>query len=275
MSPPWPRVPPWGDLHAVPSRGLFTGNRGCLVDDAGLQGLANLVAEVLGLSSLDAVAIDSEHAPFGRVEADGCIAAFRAADLGLKVTLVERGPSLGGVCLNVGCIPSKALLHTAEIINEAAEMADHGIDFGKPKIDIKKLAGFKNKVIKQLTGGLAGLAKQRKVEIVTGYGKFTSPNSIEVTGKDGSKTVSFDNAIIAAGSSVFKIPGFPYEDERLMDSTGALELAELASSRLPADAVGIQQVAGLYTRCRYSPHPPEISELQKAVTDFRPKKTSR
>ena len=157
----------------------------------------------------------------------GYTAAFRAADLGKKVILIEKYDSIGGVCLNVGCIPSKALLHTAEIINEAAEMADHGIDFGKPKIDIKKLAGFKNKVIKQLTGGLAGLAKQRKVQIITGYGKFTSANTIEVTGKDGSQSISFDNAIIAAGSSVFKIPGFPYDDERLMDSTGALELADI------------------------------------------------
>ncbi len=157
----------------------------------------------------------------------GYTAAFRAADLGKKVILIEKYDSIGGVCLNVGCIPSKALLHTAEIINEAAEMADHGIDFGKPKIDIKKLAGFKNKVIKQLTGGLAGLAKQRKVQIMTGYGKFTSAHTIEVTGKDGSQSVSFDNAIIAAGSSVFKIPGFPYDDERLMDSTGALELADI------------------------------------------------
>ncbi len=157
----------------------------------------------------------------------GYTAAFRAADLGKKVILIEKYDNIGGVCLNVGCIPSKALLHTAQIINEAAEMANHGIDFGTPKIDIEKLAGFKNKVIKQLTGGLAGLAKQRKVQIVTGYGKFTSPHTIEVTAKDGSKTVSFDNAIIAAGSSVFKIPGFPYEDERLMDSTGALELADI------------------------------------------------
>ena len=157
----------------------------------------------------------------------GYTAAFRAADLGKKVILIEKYDNIGGVCLNVGCIPSKALLHTAEIINEAAEMADHGIDFGKPKIDIIKLAGFKNKVIKQLTGGLAGLAKQRKVQIVTGYGKFTSPQTIEVTAKNGNQTISFDNAIIAAGSSVFKIPGFPYDDERLMDSTGALELVDI------------------------------------------------
>jgi len=157
----------------------------------------------------------------------GYTAAFRAADLGKKVILIERYGSIGGVCLNVGCIPSKALLHTAQIINEAAEMVDHGIDFGKPKIDIRKLAGFKNKVISQLTGGLAGLAKQRKVQIVTGYGKFTSPHTIEVTSKDGNTSISFDHAIIAAGSSVFKIPGFPYDDERLMDSTGALELTDI------------------------------------------------
>ena len=157
----------------------------------------------------------------------GYTAAFRAADLGKKVILIEKYSSIGGVCLNVGCIPSKALLHTAEIINEAAEMAAHGIDFGKPKIDIKKLAGFKNKVIKQLTGGLAALAKQRKVQIVTGYGKFTSANTLQVTHDGNTQNISFDNAIIAAGSSVFKIPGLPYDDERLMDSTGALELADI------------------------------------------------
>ncbi|MBL4711818.1 MAG: dihydrolipoyl dehydrogenase [Gammaproteobacteria bacterium] len=157
----------------------------------------------------------------------GYTAAFRAADLGKTVIMIEKFDNIGGVCLNVGCIPSKALLHTAAIITEAAEMADHGVDFGKPKIDIKKLAGFKNKIIKQLTGGLSGLAKQRKVKIITGYGKFTSANTIEVVGKDGSTIISFDNAIIAAGSSVFNLPGFPYDDERLMDSTGALELADI------------------------------------------------
>jgi len=157
----------------------------------------------------------------------GYTAAFRAADLGKSVILIEKYDNIGGVCLNVGCIPSKALLHTAQIINEAAEMSEHGITFGKPKIDIKKLAGFKNKVIQQLTGGLAGLARQRKVEIVTGYGKFTSPRTIAVETKQGTKTVSFDHGIIAAGSSVFRIPGLPYDDPRLMDSTGALELADI------------------------------------------------
>ena len=157
----------------------------------------------------------------------GYTAAFRAADLGKQVILIEKYETIGGVCLNVGCIPSKALLHTAQIINEAEEMSAHGVSFGKPKIDISKLAAFKNKVIGQLTGGLAGLAKQRKVQIVTGVGKFTSPKTIEVTGKDGTTTISFDDAIIAAGSKVMRIPGLPYDDDRLMDSTGALELADI------------------------------------------------
>jgi len=157
----------------------------------------------------------------------GYTAAFRAADLGKQVVLIEKYDTIGGVCLNVGCIPSKALLHTAQVINEAEEMSAHGVSFGKPDIDIKKLAAFKNKVIGQLTGGLAGLAKQRKVKIMTGVGKFTSPKTIEVSGKDGTTSISFDDAIIAAGSKVMRIPGFPYEDERLMDSTGALELADI------------------------------------------------
>ena len=157
----------------------------------------------------------------------GYTAAFRAADLGKQVILIEKYDNIGGVCLNVGCIPSKALLHTAQIISEAEEMAAHGVTFGKPKIDISKLAAFKNKVIGQLTGGLAQLATKRKVQIVTGVGQFTSPKTIEVSGKDDTRTISFDDAIIAAGSKVMRIPGFPYDDERLMDSTGALELAEI------------------------------------------------
>ena len=157
----------------------------------------------------------------------GYTAAFRAADLGKQVILIEKYDSIGGVCLNVGCIPSKALLHTAQIISEAEEMSAHGVTFGKPKIDIKKLAAFKNKVIGQLTGGLAGLAKKRKVQIITGVGTFTSPKTIEVNGSDGTTTISFDDAIIAAGSKVMRIPGLPYDDERLMDSTGALELADI------------------------------------------------
>ena len=157
----------------------------------------------------------------------GYTAAFRAADLGKNVILIEKFDNIGGVCLNVGCIPSKALLHTAQIINEAEEMSAHGVTFGKPKIDIVKLAGFKNKVISQLTGGLASLAKQRNVKIINGYGKFTSPKTIAVESKNGVTNISFDDAIIAAGSSVMRIPGFPYDDPRLMDSTGALELHDI------------------------------------------------
>ncbi|MDH5394586.1 MAG: dihydrolipoyl dehydrogenase, partial [Gammaproteobacteria bacterium] len=157
----------------------------------------------------------------------GYTAAFRAADLGLNVILIEKYDSIGGVCLNVGCIPSKALLHTAHIINEAEEFAKHGVTFGKPDIDIDAIRKNKETVIGKLTGGLKGLAKQRKVEIVHGYGKFTSANTIEVE-KDGEKTViGFNNAIIAAGSRVTKLPFIPWDDPRVMDSTGALELAEV------------------------------------------------
>jgi len=158
----------------------------------------------------------------------GYTAAFRAADLGKKVILIERYPNIGGVCLNVGCIPSKALLHTAQVINEAEEFTDIGVAFNKPEIDIDKLRAHKEGVINKLTGGLKGLAKQRKVEIVHGYGKFTSSNTIEVEADDGSKTViGFENCIIAAGSRVTKLPFIPWDDPRVMDSTDALELAEV------------------------------------------------
>jgi dihydrolipoyl dehydrogenase len=155
----------------------------------------------------------------------GYTAAFRAADLGKKVVLIEKDASLGGVCLNVGCIPSKALLHVAEVVSEANEFAGLGVEFKKPKIDTDKLRSHKNKVIKKLTTGLKGLAKQRKVEVVKGYGKFTSANTIEVEAEDGSKkVVAFENCIIAAGSSVLRLPFVPWEDERVWDSTDALEL---------------------------------------------------
>jgi len=154
----------------------------------------------------------------------GYSAAFRAADLGKKTVLIERYPTLGGVCLNVGCIPSKALLHAAKVISEAREMGEHGIQFGPPSIDAAKLAGWKTSVVGKLTKGLAGLAKQRKVEVIEGVGAFTSPHEIFVDTPNGRKTVSFDQAIIAAGSQAAKIPGFPYDDPRVIDSTGALEL---------------------------------------------------
>ncbi len=158
----------------------------------------------------------------------GYTAAFRAADLGKKVILIERYNNIGGVCLNVGCIPSKALLHTAEIINEAEQMSAHGITFSRPEIDLPRLAGWKNKVIKKLTGGLAALAKQRKVRIVTGTGTLTSPHTMDVAGTDGGVTsIRFDHLIIAAGSQPIQIPTFPNDSPRLMDSTDALELDDI------------------------------------------------
>jgi dihydrolipoamide dehydrogenase len=162
----------------------------------------------------------------------GYTAAFRAADLGKQVVLIEKHASLGGVCLNVGCIPSKALLHVAKVITEAEEVSHHGVTFSKPKIDIDKIRSWKESVIGKLTGGLSGLAKQRKVQVVQGVAKFSSANSLIVETKDGNKTVTFDNAIIAAGSSVARIPGFPYDDERIIDSTGALALQDVPKRML-------------------------------------------
>jgi dihydrolipoamide dehydrogenase len=157
----------------------------------------------------------------------GYTAAFRAADLGKKVVLVERYATLGGVCLNVGCIPSKALLHAARVIADAEEMGHFGVTFGKPATDLDKLRAWKESVVGKLTKGLAGLAKARKVTVVEGSAKFASPQTLEVQTKEGRRVVSFDNCIIAAGSQSTRIPGFPYDDPRLMDSTGALELKDV------------------------------------------------
>jgi dihydrolipoamide dehydrogenase len=162
----------------------------------------------------------------------GYTAAFRAADLGKKVVMIERHERIGGVCLNVGCIPSKALLHTAQIINEAADMGDHGVTFSEPEIDIRKIEDWKNSIVNKLTGGLKALAKQRKVTIVRGEAKFASANSMQVETAEGSQTISFDNAIIAAGSRVTKIPVFPHDDSRMMDSTDALDLADVPEKLL-------------------------------------------
>ena len=163
----------------------------------------------------------------------GYSAAFRAADLGLETVIVERYSTLGGVCLNVGCIPSKALLHVAKVIEEAKHMAVNGVTFGEPQLDLDKLRAFKDKVIGQLTGGLGGMSKMRKVKVVNGFGKFTGPNSLEVTAEDGSKTtVNFDNAIIAAGSRPIQLPFIPHEDPRIWDSTDALALKEVPGKLL-------------------------------------------
>jgi dihydrolipoamide dehydrogenase len=161
----------------------------------------------------------------------GYTAAFRAADLGKKVILVERYENIGGVCLNVGCIPSKALLHAAKVLDEAHEMSECGIDFGKPKVDTKKLVDWKSKIVTKLTGGLKMLAKQRKVEIVQGVAQFVSPNEIVVEGKNGKQTIKFENAIIAVGSRPVKLPFLP-SDPRIIDSTGALELTETKGKML-------------------------------------------
>ena len=154
----------------------------------------------------------------------GYSAAFRCADLGLETVLIERYSTLGGVCLNVGCIPSKALLHVAKVIEEAKALASHGIVFGEPQTDIDKVRLWKEKVISQLTGGLAGMAKGRKVTVVNGLGQFTGANTIEVNGEKGKTTITFDNAIIAAGSRPIQLPFIPHEDPRVWDSTDALQL---------------------------------------------------
>jgi dihydrolipoamide dehydrogenase len=161
----------------------------------------------------------------------GYSAAFRAADLGLKTVLVERYPTLGGVCLNVGCIPSKALLHTAAVIDAAKALASHGIAFGEPKLDLAKLREFKNKVVGKLTGGLAAMAKLRKVTVLTGAGSFSDAHHMVVETKEGKKTVRFSSAIIAAGSQAAKLPFLP-EDPRIVDSTGALELKSVPKKLL-------------------------------------------
>ena len=157
----------------------------------------------------------------------GYTAAFRAADLGKKVVLIERYPTLGGVCLNVGCIPSKALLHTAVIMEEVKTLGVMGVTYGAPEVDLDKMRAGKDRVVAKLTGGLAAMAKQRKVEVIQGTGRFESPSRIAVETKEGRVAIRFDHCIIACGSAPMKIPGFPHEDPRVMDSTGALELADV------------------------------------------------
>jgi dihydrolipoamide dehydrogenase len=162
----------------------------------------------------------------------GYTAAFRAADLGLDTVLVERYASLGGVCLNVGCIPSKALLHAAAVIDEAEHASDYGVSFAKPTIDLDALRKYKEKVVGQLTKGLAGMAKQRKVRTVVGTGSFVSPNELEVKGENGTQLIRFEQCIIAAGSQAVKLGNFPWDDKRVMDSTDALELADVPNKLL-------------------------------------------
>ncbi len=162
----------------------------------------------------------------------GYTAAFRAADLGRQVVMIERHAKIGGVCLNVGCIPSKALLHTAQVINEAASMSEHGVTFAKPEVDIRKIESWKNGIVDKLTGGLKALAKQRKVTIVQGEAQFAGTNTMKVETAEGTQTISFDKCIIAAGSRVTKVPVFPNDDPRMMDSTDALDLADIPENLL-------------------------------------------
>lgn len=157
----------------------------------------------------------------------GYAAAFRAADLGLEVVLVERYATLGGVCLNVGCIPSKALLHVAKVAAEARSLADHGLRFGEPQLDLDALRGWKDGVVAKLTRGVGGMAKGRKVQVIQGEARFTGPNALAVATADGTKTISFDHAIVAAGSRSVQLPGIPHDDPRVIDSTGALALADV------------------------------------------------
>jgi dihydrolipoamide dehydrogenase len=188
----------------------------------------------------------------------GYTAAFRAADLGKSTVLVERFPTLGGVCLNVGCIPSKALLHTAEVMDSVKAMASHGVTYGEPALDLEKLAGWKDQVVGQLTKGLAGLARQRKVQVVQGVGRFADPHTLCVEGDDGVTLVHFEQAIIAAGSQPVAIPGFPNDDPRLMDSTDALRLEEVPG-RLLVVGGGI---IGLEMACVYDALGAKVSVVE-------------
>ena len=178
----------------------------------------------------------------------GYTAAFRAADLGKKVILIERYPTLGGVCLNVGCIPSKALLHTAMILEEVKTLGSMGVTFGEPEIDLAKMREGKDKVVAKLTGGLAAMAKQRKVQVVQGTGRFESPKRIRVETPEGRVGIRFDHCIIACGSSPMKIPGFPHADPRVMDSTDALALADIPARMLIVGGgiIGLE-MAGVYS----------------------------
>lgn len=190
----------------------------------------------------------------------GYTAAFRAADLGLKVGLVERYDALGGVCLNVGCIPSKALLHVGQVIDSAAQLKDHGVDFGSPKIDLKSLRHYKEGVVKKLTSGLGGMAKKRKVDVIEGTATFTDAHTLSVVNKDKTSAVSFDQCIIAAGSRVIKIPGIPYDDERVMDSTDALALKDIPDHLLVIGG----GIIGLEMACVYRALGAKVSVVEMA-----------
>ncbi len=218
---------------------------------------------VMTPAEIEAAVTDSDATHFGQLVVlgsgpGGYTAAFRAADLGLDVVLVERWPVLGGVCLNVGCIPSKALLHAAKVIDDAAAMADHGVTFGTPKIDGEKLRDWKNEVVGKLTGGLAMMAKQRKVRVVEGEAKFVSPHRLQL---DNGDTIDFKNCIIAAGSEAMMLPGLP-EDPRIVDSTGALELTPIPKKMLVVGG----GIIGLEMACVYNALGTEVSVVELTDT---------
>ncbi len=222
-------------------------------------------AEILARAAAQAEAPEAAPQPAGKATHQaqlvvvgsgpgGYTAAFRAADLGLQVILVERYPVLGGVCLNVGCIPSKALLHAAKVIDDAAAMADHGVTFGKPKIDAKALRGWKDEVVGRLTGGITQLAKQRKVRVVQGTAKFASANRLVL---DSGDTIDFEKCIIAAGSQSAELPGTP-DDPRIIDSTGALELEAIPKHLLVVGG----GIIGLELACVYRALGSQISVVE-------------
>ena len=231
MDVPAPRAGVIGEVRLKPGDKVSMGTViATWADAAGASAAAPAAAAKPAAAPAGAVASGNLHAEVLVLGAGpgGYTAAFRAADLGKKVVLVERWPMLGGVCLNVGCIPSKALLHAAKVIDESHEMGAHGISFGKPQIDINQLRGWKDGVVKKLVGGLTGLAKARKVTVVTGNGAFSDPNTLIATAADGKRTtISFDHAIIAAGSEAVTLPFIPHDDPRVIDSTGALELKSI------------------------------------------------
>ena len=190
----------------------------------------------------------------------GYTAAFRAADLGLDVLLIERYPRLGGVCLNVGCIPSKALLHTGKVIDEAADMAEHGVSFGEPSIDLERLRGWKDSVVDKLTQGLDGLAKKRKVRVVTGAAQFVDAHTVSVKSASGSQRIRFAQCVVAAGSEAVHLPNLPWDDDRVMDSTGALKLQDIPATLLIIGG----GIIGLEMACIYCALGSEVCVVEMA-----------
>ena len=264
-------APEEGESRAEGARGGAEGAEKGREESAGEKGDDGVAAPSKGASGTQGRAAPvADEGPAADVEADllvlgagpgGYTAAFRAADLGRDVTLIERWDTLGGVCLNVGCIPSKALLHAAAVIEEAAHMSGHGIVFGTPKIELDKLRGWKESVVGRLTKGLDTIAKQRKVKVLRGTAKFIGPHRLELDGPDGKQVVRFAQCIIAAGSESVNLPGTP-DDPRIMDSTGALALEELPKSLLVIGG----GIIGLEMACVYDALGVKVSVVELTDT---------